>query len=202
MRGDWQIMRWMRARVPDYYSRMIRNPITLISQWKILDNLRRSLLEPALVLLLLGGWLWLPGEPEYWTLVTVLMWTVPVFSGLFFSLLRVPHRWRAVPAWARETGQSFRDGFLIAMCSVIFLLHQALVSMDAVVRAVLRVLVTQQEDARMGDCGGSGGGVAPKSTVDIYMEWTPWIPSRSRLPVWFLRPKALASALPVLASYG
>jgi cyclic beta-1,2-glucan synthetase len=198
MRGDWQIMRWTRARVPDYYGGMIRNPITLISQWKILDNLRRSLLEPALVLLLLSGWLWLPGRPEYWTIVTILMWSVPVFSGLFFSLLRVPHRWRAVPAWARETGRSFRDGFLIAVCSVIFLLHQALISMDAVVRAVLRVLVTRKKMLEWETAAEAEAASRPKSTVDIYMEWTPWISLALAGVVWLLRPKALPSAFPIL----
>ena len=54
-------MRWLRRRVPDFYGNDIPNPISLISQWKILDNLRRSLLEPSLLILLLGSWFYLPG---------------------------------------------------------------------------------------------------------------------------------------------
>ncbi len=45
VRGDWQIMRWIGSRVPAFRGRIIANPISLISQWKILDNLRRSVLE-------------------------------------------------------------------------------------------------------------------------------------------------------------
>ena len=45
VRGDWQIMRWIAIARARPYGRIIGNPITLISQWKILDNLRRSLLE-------------------------------------------------------------------------------------------------------------------------------------------------------------
>ena len=43
VRGDWQIMRWLLPRVPDFTQAVIANPISLISRWKILDNLRRSL---------------------------------------------------------------------------------------------------------------------------------------------------------------
>ena len=198
VRGDWQIMRWTRARVPDYYGRMIPNPITLISQWKILDNLRRSLLEPGLILLLLSGWLWLPGRPAYWTAATVLMWFVPVFSGLFFSLLRMPRKLRALPAWASESAQSFRDSALITVCSLIFLLHQALVSMDAVVRALLRILVTRKKMLEWETAAEAEAAVRPKSTVDIYLEWTPAISVALATLVWLVRPEALPVAIPLL----
>jgi cyclic beta-1,2-glucan synthetase len=198
VRGDWQIMRWTRARVPDYYARLIPNPITLISQWKILDNLRRSLLEPALILLLLSGWLWLPGRPEYWTAATILMWSVPVFSGLFFALLRMPRRLRALPAWAASSARSFRDNALITLCSVIFLLHQALVSMDAVVRAVGRVLVTRKKMLEWETAAEAEAAARPKSTVDVYLEWTPWISLALAVAIWFLRPQAMLPAAPLL----
>jgi len=198
VRGDWQIMRWTRARVPDYYGRMIRNPITLISQWKILDNLRRSLLEPALILLLLSGWLWLPGKPAYWTAATILMWCVPAFSGLFFAFLRVPRKVRFVPAWVGETARSFRDNALITVCSLIFLLHQALVSMDAVVRAVLRVLVTRKKMLEWETAAEAEAAAGPKSTVDLYLEWTPWISIGLAAAVWLVRPQALPAAAPLL----
>jgi cyclic beta-1,2-glucan synthetase len=198
VRGDWQIMRWTRSRVPDYYRRLIPNPITLISQWKILDNLRRSLLEPALILLLLSGWLWLPGRPEYWTAATIAMWCVPVFSGLLFALLRVPHRVRALPAWAGESARSFRDGALISICSLIFLLHQALISMDAIVRAVLRVLVTRKKMLEWETAAEAESASRQKSTVDIYLEWTPWISLGLFAAVWLVRPEALPYAAPLV----
>ena len=45
-----------------------RNPLSALSQWKILDNLRRSLVPAALTLLLLLGWTVLP-HAWFWTLV-------------------------------------------------------------------------------------------------------------------------------------
>jgi hypothetical protein len=46
IRGDWQILGWLIGRVPTLTGRE-RNPISVLSRWKIFDNLRRSILPPA-----------------------------------------------------------------------------------------------------------------------------------------------------------
>ena len=43
IRGDWQITQWLLPRVPGSDARRIANPLSALSQWKIFDNLRRSL---------------------------------------------------------------------------------------------------------------------------------------------------------------
>ena len=43
------------------------NPLPLLERWKLLDNLRRSLIPPRLLLLLVLGWTVLPGSPWFWT---------------------------------------------------------------------------------------------------------------------------------------
>src|SRR5438477_8474118 len=49
VRGDWQILLWLFPWVPTRGSGLARNSLPLISRWKILDNLRRSLIAPATV---------------------------------------------------------------------------------------------------------------------------------------------------------
>ena len=49
-RGDWQIARWLLPFVPDAGGQTARNRLPLMARWKILDNLRRSLVAPTLVL--------------------------------------------------------------------------------------------------------------------------------------------------------
>ena len=88
LRGDWQITGWLLSRVPDESGRKVPNPISLVSQWKILDNLRRSLVEPATFLLLVFGWLVLPGKPLYWTLATLAILFVPAWFQFLFNLVR------------------------------------------------------------------------------------------------------------------
>ena len=60
IRGDWQLVRWLLPRVPGPGGRRRENPLSGLSRWKIFDNLRRSLISPALALLLLLGWTALP----------------------------------------------------------------------------------------------------------------------------------------------
>jgi len=43
------------------------NPLSALSLWKLFDNLRRSLVAPALLALLAGGWLWV--RSWLWTLL-------------------------------------------------------------------------------------------------------------------------------------
>ena len=55
VRGDWQILMWLFPFVPTRGGAWERNRLPLISRWKIFDNLRRSLVPPATVALLLRG---------------------------------------------------------------------------------------------------------------------------------------------------
>ena len=56
IRGDWQIAQWLLPRVPGQAAHGQRNPISLLSRWKILDNLRRSLV-PASIHSPSGAWM-------------------------------------------------------------------------------------------------------------------------------------------------
>ena len=88
LRGDWQIVSWLFGRVPDENGRRVPNPISFLSRWKILDNLRRSLVEPGIFLLFVLGWTALPGRPLYWTLITIAVLFVPPWFEFAFSVMR------------------------------------------------------------------------------------------------------------------
>ena len=45
VRGDWQLLPWLGRWVPTAEGRR-RNPLPLLERWKLLDNLRRSLVPP------------------------------------------------------------------------------------------------------------------------------------------------------------
>ncbi len=52
IRGDWQLLNWLKPRVRRADGTQTRNPLTALSYWKLLDNLRRSLVAPSLLVLL------------------------------------------------------------------------------------------------------------------------------------------------------
>jgi hypothetical protein len=140
VRGDWQIAQWMFSRVPDESGKPVPSPISTVSRWKIFDNLRRSLVEPFTLILFVAGWLWLPGGPLYWTILLFLLFMFPTIMQFAFGLGRAiaSRRDGAVAQALEGSGQST----LMALLNLSFLPHQAMLGLDAVVRALIRRFIT------------------------------------------------------------
>jgi cyclic beta-1,2-glucan synthetase len=196
MRGDWQIAGWLLPLVPEESGRRVPNPLSVVSRWKILDNLRRSLVEPAIFALFLLGWLCLPGGPVAWTAATVVILFLPALCQLAFDIVN------ATVLGKRSIVRDALNGFLNAgianWLTITFLAHQALLSMDAVVRTMVRRLITRQrllqwETAAEAELAGD-----KRTTLDIYLNWTPALALGLFLFVWLVRPGALLAALPIL----
>jgi len=196
LRGDWQITEWLLPLVPEESGHRVPNPLSVVSRWKILDNLRRSLVEPATFLLLVLGWTVLPGRPWAWTLATLGILFLPAVCQLGFDLVQAlikRKRAIAVDAW-----NTLLDSAVANWLTVTFLAHQALLSIDAVVRTMVRRLITRQrllqwETAAEAEIAGSR-----RTTLDIYLKWTPALALASFLLVWRTHPGAVYAALPIL----
>ncbi len=196
LRGDWQITEWLLPLVSDQSGQRVRNPLSLISQWKILDNLRRSLVEPGIFLLLLLGWIWLPGQPAAWTLATVAILFLPALCQFGFDLVHAAAAWRrsiVVDAW-----NAFVNAGIANWLTITFLAHQALLSLDAMVRTMVRRIITRQrllqwETAAEVELAGD-----KRTVLDIYLNWTPALALGLFVLLWFVRSRALPVALPIL----
>ncbi len=142
-RGDWQIVRWLWRTVPDAARRPVRNTLPVLARWKILDNLRRSLLPIALVGLLTTGWTILPGSALVWTTLAILVLAFPAYVQVARSLSsRVSGvRVRDHIAAERDTLlTSARQSFL----SATFLAHQAWLMADAIFRTLWRLVISHR----------------------------------------------------------
>ena len=143
VRGDWQIAGWLGRTVVGADGTRMRNPLPVLARWKILDNLRRSLLSPSLVVLLALGWTVLPGSAITWTLLCLLVLAYPAYLRLGESL---NSRVRGVPLGQHLRSQqadlaaSARQALLTAT----FLAHQAWVMADAIGRTLWRMIVSRQ----------------------------------------------------------
>ena len=195
LRGDWQIMEWMTKRVPDESGRQVSNPISLVSRWKILDNLRRSLVEPATFALLLFGW-FVMDDPVLWTLATISILFVPACFEFAFGLTRaVAARQTQI---ARDALSNLLATSLTVLLALALLAHQTLLSLDAVVRVLVRRLVTRErllewETAAEAELGQR------RTPIDRYLDWMPILAFALGLMLWFAHPKSLLAATPVLA---
>ena len=54
-RGDWQIIGWLRNTVRNERGDKVKNQVNTIGRWKIFDNLRRSVLSLALLVVIFFG---------------------------------------------------------------------------------------------------------------------------------------------------
>jgi cyclic beta-1,2-glucan synthetase len=196
LRGDWQIAGWLLPRVPDESGQRVPNPISITAQWKILDNLRRSLVEPATLLLLVLGWVALPGSPAYWTLATLAILFVPTWCQFVFELVRAAVKDKS--EIARDAVDALLAANINVFLSLTFLAHQMLLSLDAVVRTLVRRIVTRQRLLQWETAAEAETGSSDRTTLDIYLDWTPALAFGLGVLVWFVRPRALPVALPIL----
>jgi cyclic beta-1,2-glucan synthetase len=158
IRGDWQLLPWLGRNVPAPLSggrkppettpgeltspAQRRNPLPLLERWKIFDNLRRSLVPPALVLWLLLSWTVLPLPLGASSALAMLVLALPLLLQIGSTLFHTIKD--------RSLGALYdliRNGWTTAVQVVlngVFLFYEACLSVAAIVRTLLRLTVTRR----------------------------------------------------------
>ena len=183
VRGDWQLLPWLLGRgtqlLPSPCPLLCRwwekggmgakaakadttmpqrRRLGFIDHWKMLDNLRRSLLPPALLLLFIAGWTVLPGAPLVWTMLGLLVTAQPLLIDTLAGLAR-----GTLLAWRRRTHQALtsstlrvehtpwpmplrqlRNGAIRALLFLAFLPYEALLMLDAIATTLVRLCLTRR----------------------------------------------------------
>ncbi len=196
VRGDWQIVSWLFGRVPDETGRLVRNPISFLSRWKIFDNLRRSLVEPGIFLLFVLGWTVLPGSPLYWTLVTIAILFVPPWFQFAFSVVRSLAAWRIRPI--RDAAAGLAHAMVSVFLTLTFLAHQTLISADAVLRTFYRRMVSRQRLLQWETAAQAEQEHGKLTFVDVLLNWTPVVALMVGIIVFLAHRQNVYDALPIL----
>ena len=200
LRGDWQIAQWLFSKVPDESGRYVRNPIATISRWKIFDNLRRSLVETSTFALLLAGWLALPGGALYWTAVTLFLMFVPTLVQFVFGVGRAYVT--KLPGSMRDAVSGFGQGTFIALLTLVYLPHQTLLALDAIIRSLVRSFITGQRLLEWETAAEAESNKQRRTPVDRYLAVTPLVAVVVGVIVFLRHPESLLVALPILILWG
>jgi len=147
IRGDWQLAGWLWRRVPagrpEAGKRRERNPLSPLSQWKLFDNLRRSLIPATMTGLLLFGWASLPA-PTPWTLAVLALVLLPPLASAAVGLFRKPGEVLVTQhlsaAWRTVSRQMRQVAFEIAC-----LPYEACYTLDAILRTLWRTVVSGRQ---------------------------------------------------------
>lgn len=133
IRGDWQLLPYMLGA----------ERLNLLSRWKMLDNLRRSVMHPALLILVLCNIFLLPRTPWVWMLFLFFEPAVNVTRVLLRTLLRKTRR-----VFERISvsvlGQNIFDVVIQSVYRFMLVPVRAVSALDAIIRTLYRLLVSHR----------------------------------------------------------
>lgn len=136
-RGDWQLLPWILG------IGTARGALTPVGRWKMLDNLRRSLLAPSTFLALCVCWLLPLPAALVGTLLTLATLAIPAFLPILFSLVPLRPGVRLHSHLIRLAADvqlaTARTGLALA-----FLADQAWRAGDAAIRTLVRLIATRR----------------------------------------------------------
>ncbi|MDZ4332925.1 MAG: glucoamylase family protein, partial [Pseudomonas sp.] len=136
-RGDWQLLPWIFGPLRG------KQALPSIGRWKMLDNLRRSLLAPATLAALGLSWLLPLPAALCASLLLIASLLIPALLPLCFGLLPA----RAGIRWRSHLGK-LRDDLLLALLQSVlnltFLADQSWRMLDAISRTLTRLLITRR----------------------------------------------------------
>ena len=143
VRGDWQLLPWIFSFGCSKKTSLGRPHLPALGRWKMIDNLRRSLSAPALLLALLCGWLLPLPAARVWTLFMFAVVAIPPLLPIATGLL--PTR----SGFSRRSHlRHLAHDALLALTQLLFtisfLARVAYLSLDAIARTLFRVFFSRQ----------------------------------------------------------
>lgn len=136
-RGDWQLLPWVLGWRGGAHS------VSAVGLGKILDNLRRSLVAPSLMLALGLIWLLPLTDAVLGTFLVLCALAIPAFLAPLFSI--VPRRAGIrLDSHMRALGAEMRLASIQTLLSIVFLPDQAWSMGDAILRTLVRRYVTHR----------------------------------------------------------
>jgi len=201
IRGDWQLAGWLRRRVPGEGAQARANPLSMLSQWKLFDNLRRSLVPAALLLMLLLGWTIL--TPAWlWTLAAIAIMLIPSLCASILEALRKPDEVLLRQHFAATARSALRQFTQVAF-ALACLPYEAFYSLDAIARTAWRMLVVRRGLLEWNPSGEADREAARRGRSDLAASFrsmwvAPGIAAATAIHLAVANPAALAVAGPIL----
>jgi cyclic beta-1,2-glucan synthetase len=198
IRGDWQITPWLLPRVPGNNAQRVRNPLSHLSRWKILDNVRRSLSPAALLALLILGW-FMPGDALFCTAMVGTILLLPAILSGLADLTRQPAD-LPIAFHARTITHSIARQILQQVFVLACLPYDAFKSLQAIGRTAARMLMTHKHLLEWRTAReAQRTAVSNLSGVYAQMWILPLTAALCLAALRLFRPQALTVAAPILA---
>ena len=152
-RGDWQIIGWLRNKVRNEKGEKVKNQVNTIGRWKIFDNLRRSVLSLALLVIILFGYasqfstLNSPLStlsPAWYVLVAFIAVASPIVFFILGQITKLPRFGKRYHYYATLM-RGFKVIIYRSFVQFALLPKEALMYTDALVRACYRMWFSHKD---------------------------------------------------------
>ena len=143
VRGDWQIASWVSPIIPGADKRMRANPISYLSAWKIFDNLRRSIVPIAYLILLLTSWLVFTNH-LFWTIAVVGLIYLPSIINFLWHLIHQPKDSIFIQHFL-FCFKSFKDVSIQNTISFICIPYEVALNVHAILTSLFRVYFSRKK---------------------------------------------------------
>jgi cyclic beta-1,2-glucan synthetase len=141
IRGDWQIIKWLGKKVVDRHNEKRDNPLNLLSKYKILDNLFRSLLEISSVLLLFMAviiWLWKRVNITPILITVVASIVIATIIDIVNKIIFYKEGEKKQKTFSKNVG-NFKASLLRGIFSLALLPDRAYMSLTAITKTLYRM---------------------------------------------------------------
>lgn len=142
IRGDWQIAGWIFPFAKGGNGKMQRNRISLLSRWKIFDNIRRSFIPVCLLAMLVFGLL-VSFAPWWWASAVISIFLLPVLLGLLWESFHKPDD----VIFAQHLNYTYtaaKDRLMQVFIDFVTLPYEAYLNADAIIRTVWRIFISKK----------------------------------------------------------
>ncbi|HZK19970.1 MAG TPA: glucoamylase family protein, partial [Treponemataceae bacterium] len=133
IRGDWQLLPWLLR------SKNKSHGFNCIDNWKVFDNLRRSLVAPALVFIFILGLIIAPCLALQWTLILIFTLGIPLLTSITQTAMQIIE--------GEETSLAVRPlkrTFLLWLVSISFLIYETHIITNAIFTTLYRLLISRK----------------------------------------------------------
>ncbi len=198
VRGDWQLLPWILGHARDAAGRRQRARIPTLGRWKMVDNLRRSLVAPFSFLVAVAGWILPAVPPLLWTGLLVGAVAVPSVIPVLDGLL--PRRWGiSKRSHLRAVGRDIYVALSQTLLAITMLTHQTWLMVDAVVRTLGRLYLTKRNLLEWVTAARAGYGAELGLRVfHWHLRWGVVLAVGAGVLVVFFKPGAWPAAAPVV----
>ena len=141
-RGDIQILPWLKSKIKNKGGVKVKNPLNNIEKFKIFDNLRRILVKPSLIILMMLSFLF--GNPLLSLFVSVLV----IFLPLFFYIKEIFRiQKRSLSSFKHYDSLSFGTSALVArvFIDLITMPYVAYMHMNAMFKSIYRMKISHKK---------------------------------------------------------